>query len=65
MSFASSFIFVLFSSAVLGYYLSREFMQFSVEISFGMSGIFAFVGIVMETFLFMIKDADNKKKKSN
>lgn len=62
IKFASSFIFVMFSSAVLGYYLGKEFFGFKFEYCMALSGLLTFCSIVAETILFIAKDA---KKNSN
>lgn len=47
----------MFSSALLGYYLGKEFFGFKFEYCMALSGLLTFCGIVAETFLFIAKDA--------
>jgi hypothetical protein len=67
IQFASSFIFVLFSSSLLGYYLGKEIFGWKYTDCLALSGIVAFITIVIEAFLFIIKfekdDVGEKKKK--
>ena len=50
----------MFSSAVLGYYLGREFFGFKYEYCMALSGILTFCSIVVETILFIAKDSLKK-----
>lgn len=67
IQFASSFIFVLFSSSLLGYYLGKEAFGWNYGDCLALSGIVAFITIVIEAFLFIIKmekeSANSKKRK--
>ena len=65
IQFASSFIFVLFSSSLLGYYLGKEAFGWGYSDCLALSGIVAFITIVVEVFLFIIKiekEEQNSKK---
>ena len=55
IKFASSFIFVLFSSGALGYYFPKEILGWSSVNSLAISSIVIFLTLVVEILLFIIK----------
>lgn len=59
---------MLFGSAFLGYYLGSEIFELKREYCFALSGIIVFVTLVMEAFLFIIKEermeVHNRKRRA-
>ena len=56
VKFASSFILVLFGSAFMGYYLGQQIFGLKYEFCLALSGICIFLTLILEAFLFIIKE---------
>lgn len=59
---------MLFGSAFLGYYLGSEIFELKTEYCLALSGIIVFITLVLESFLFIIKEEklemNNRRKKA-
>lgn len=56
MKFGASFITILFTSALLGYFFTTRILGFSSTTGLAASGIVSFLSIVVEALLFVMKD---------
>ena len=61
MKFGSSFITIMFTSALLGFFLGTKVLGWSVSSSLALSGILSFLSIVLDVLLFMLKDHKQDK----